>query len=448
MPDISFPRNFIWGAATSAYQIEGAVNGGGRGVSIWDTFSHTPGKVFNGDTGDTACDHYNRYKQDVSLMKELGLKGYRFSIAWPRVFPEGRGKCNPKGLDFYKALVEELLKNNIEPVATLYHWDLPQIFQDMGGWLNSDTVEYFAEYSSVVFKELGDMVDLWITQNEPMSTAFLGNFTGDYAPGLTDPAVAVQVSHNLLLSHAEVVRIYRQMNLKGHIGIAFNFYPIHPASESPEDMKTAIRVDGVLNRWFADPLFKGKYPEDILEIFSEKLGSPVIKPGDMELIAGNSVDFLGINYYSRLVVKGSQNDPLLGYEQINPEGSSYTGIGWEIYPRGLYEILLRVRQDYGNIPMYITENGAAFRDDNLVSGIIDDTDRIEYLQGHLFELWKAIKNGIDIRGYYLWSLMDNFEWEYGYSQRFGIIHVDYKTLERTWKKSAHWYRDVICENGF
>lgn len=448
MPSIVFPEDFMWGAATSSYQIEGAVAEDGRGPSIWDTFSHTPGKVHNGDTGDVACDHYHMYRQDVAIMRGLGLKGYRFSTAWPRIFPKGGGRANQKGIDFYKSLVEELLKNNIEPMATLYHWDLPQALQDKGGWKNRDTVKYFTEYAWTMFEALGDMVKLWITHNEPLCTAFLGNATGENAPGYTDPALALQVSHSLLLSHAEAVNVYKQENYGGKIGITINLYPIHPATQSAKDVETAKFVDGIFNRWFLDPVIKGVYPNDVLRVYKDRFKAPVIEPGDTELIADSEIDFLGVNYYTRNVVRYSEEDSLLGYEQINPEGVRYTGIGWEIYPEGLYEILNRIRKDYGNPTVYITENGAAFKDDRVVNGVIEDKDRIDYIKQHLIEVNKAIRDGASVKGYFLWSLMDNFEWADGYSQRFGIIHVDFNTLERTWKRSAYWYRDVINNNGF
>jgi len=449
---VSFPKDFIWGTATSSYQIEGASFEDGKGKSIWDTFSHTPGKVLNGDTGDTACDHYHRYKEDVMHMKQLGLKSYRFSISWPRVFPEGRGKVNQKGLDFYKALVEELLKNGIQPMATLYHWDLPQALQDRGGWDNRDTIGYFTDYADTIFRSLGDRVSLWITHNEPFCTSMLGNYTGENAPGYNDPALAVRVSHNLLLSHAETVALYRQSNMKGKIGITLILYPVHPLTQIPGDINAARRMDGVINRWFLDPVLKGRYPEDILEIYESELNSPDIREGDMEKIASNSIDFLGVNYYTRMVVKYSENDPLLGYEEVIPEGAVRTGIGWEIYPEGLYEMLSRIHNEYGQPEIFITENGAAY-DDKIVSdasggdGHIHDPERIKYLERHLMEVNRAIKEGVNVKGYYLWSLLDNFEWDYGYSQRFGIIHVDYKTQERRWKSSAYWYRDVIDKNG-
>lgn len=449
MKPLVFPEKFLWGAATSAYQIEGAVLEGGRGESIWDHFSHTPGKVLNGDTGDIACDHYRRYEQDIALMKELGIESYRFSTAWPRIFPDGRGKPNRKGIDFYQCLVECLLENEIEPMLTLYHWDLPQALQDRGGWNNRDTVEYFVEYAACMFDIFRDRVKLWVTQNEPMSSAYLGNALGEDAPGYTDFSLAAQISHHILLSHAKGVQAFRQSNMKDcKVGIVLNITPVTPASTSREDAQSAYLMDGVLNRWFMDPVLKGTYPDDTLEIFMGMLGAPKTKEGDMKLMAQNPLDFLGVNYYSRMVVKASDENQPFGYEQLNPEGSSYTDMDWEVYPEGLYEVLMRIKNEYGNPCVYITENGAAFKDELATDGMVKDNDRIEYLKHHLAQVHRAIQDGCSINGYYAWSLMDNFEWAYGYSKRFGLVHINYDTLERVPKESAYWYRDIIKENGF
>jgi len=447
MSKITFPKDFVWGAATASYQIEGAVTQDGRGESIWDRFSHTPGKVLNGDTGDVACDHYNRYKEDVQLMKELGLKGYRFSIAWPRIYPQGKGQVNQKGIDFYDSLVDELLKAGIEPAITLYHWDLPQTLQDMGGWDNRDVIDYFADYAFKMYDVLGDRVNKWITHNEPWVVAFVGNAFGEHAPGYKDYALAVRISHHLLLSHAKAVQAYRQSGSDGQIGITLNLTPVYPASDSPEDCEAAQFQDGFQNRWFLDPVFKGAYPEDILEFYQEKINAPVIQDGDMKLIADNSIDFIGINYYTRAVVKKGREAAFESIEHVHPEGT-YTEMGWEVYPKGLYDLLVRIHRDYNSPDIYITENGAAFKDDKSVEGRVDDQDRLEYLRSHFEAAHKAIQDGVRLRGYYVWSLMDNFEWAFGYSKRFGIVYVDYETLKRTPKKSALWYRDVIADNGF
>lgn len=449
MRKIAFPKDFIWGSATASYQVEGAVNQDGRGESIWDRFSHTPGKVLNGDTGDVACDHYNRYREDVQLMKELGLKGYRFSVAWPRIYPHGKGQVNQKGLDFYDSLVDELLKAGIEPIVTLYHWDLPQALQDMGGWDNRDVADYFAEYAFKMYDVLGDRVKKWITHNEPWVVAFLGNAFGQHAPGYRDFALAVRISHHLLISHAKAVQAYRQSGNDGggQIGITLNLTPVYPASDTVEDNQAVQFQDGFQNRWFLDPVFKGTYPEDMLGYYREKYDAPVIRPGDMELLANNPIDFLGINYYTRAVVKKGEQDGFDSVQQVQPEGK-YTEMGWEVYPQGLYDLLMRIHRDYNAPNIYITENGAAFKDDRIVDGTVDDQDRLEYLKGHFEAAYRAIQDGVNLKGYYVWSFMDNFEWAYGYSKRFGIVYVDYETLKRTPKRSALWYRDVIAENGF
>lgn len=449
MAKITFPEGFIWGTATASYQVEGAVNQDGRGESIWDRFSHTPGKVLNGDTGDVACDHYNRYRQDVQLMKELGLKGYRFSIAWPRIYPQGKGQVNQKGLDFYNSLVDELLKAGIEPIATLYHWDLPQALQDIGGWDNRDVTDYFAEYAFKMYNVLGDRVKKWITHNEPWVVAFLGNAFGEHAPGYRDFALAVRISHHLVVSHAKAVQAYRQSgnDRGGQIGITLNLTPVYPASDATEDREAAQFQDGFQNRWFLDPVFKGTYPEDMLAFYQERYGAPAIRPGDMELIKDNPIDFLGINYYTRAMVKKGEKDGYDSVKHVHPEGK-YTEMGWEIYPQGLYDLLMRVHKDYNAPNIYITENGAAFKDDKIVDGMVDDQDRLEYLKSHFEAAHRAIQDGVNLKGYYVWSFMDNFEWAYGYSKRFGIVYVDYDTLKRIPKKSALWYRDVIADNGF
>ncbi|MBC8062430.1 MAG: beta-glucosidase [Clostridiaceae bacterium] len=445
---MKFHENFVWGSATAAYQIEGAANEEGRGASIWDRFSHIEENIVNGDTGDVACDHYHRYKDDIKLMKEMGLKGYRFSISWSRIFPTGRGMVNQKGIDFYNSLVDELIKNGIEPAVTLYHWDLPQALEDIGGWGNRDTVDYFVEYATYMFKLLGDRVKKWSTHNEPWVAAFAGNLAGRHAPGNTDLKLAVQVSHHLILSHAKAVEVYKKLNHKdGKIGIVLDLHPIVPATDSKEDYDTSILVDGYQNRWFLDAVLKGKYPEDILKFYKEKLVDPVIMPGDMEIIAGNSMDYLGVNYYFRKVVKRSPHNKIFQFEEVKPEGAEYTEMNWEVYPRGLYDLLIRIKEEYNNPHIYITENGAAFKDDKIVNGVVDDEDRLRFLSGHFDEAYKAIEAGVKLDGYYVWSLMDNFEWALGYSKRFGLIFIDFKTQERIWKKSAIWYKGVIKNNG-
>lgn len=442
MADKRFPKGFRWGAATAAYQIEGAWNEDGKGESIWDRFSKTPNKVLHGDTGDVACDHYHRYQDDVQLMRELGLKAYRFSIAWPRIFPRGTGIVNQPGLDFYDRLVDTLLAADIEPFITLYHWDLPQALQDEGGWANRDTVSHFRNYAAEVSERLGDRVANWITHNEPWVASFLGYGFGGHAPGVKDFAVALKVAHHLLLSHGEAIQVLRENgDAKTCVGIALNLSPIHPATETDADREAAVRFDGNMNRWFLDPLFKGAYPEDMLAWYGEIL--PPIRPGDMACISAET-DFLGVNYYTRSVIKADPNDPQgLQIGTVKPENAEYTDMDWEIYPAGLYEILKRLHDDYGAPTLYVTENGAAFPDSVDEDGVVDDSPRRNYLREHFYWAHRAIEEGVNLVGYFVWSLLDNFEWSFGYSKRFGLIYVDYGTQCRTLKQSGMWYKKVI-----
>lgn len=449
MTHYPFPTHFVWGAATAAYQIEGGVQADGRGESIWDRFSHTPGMVAQGHSGDLACDHYHRYPQDIAIMKQLGLPAYRFSIAWSRIFPEGRGRLNQKGLDFYNRLVDALLQEGITPLITLYHWDLPQGLQENGGWDNRDTIDCFADYAACVFEALGDRVKQWITHNEPWVAAFAGHFQGRHAPGLSDLSLAVRVSHHLLLSHARAVQVFRNCrHHDGRIGITLNLYPMQPASDSAADQQAARLADGHHNRWFLDPALTGKYPQDLLELYTKTLGAPVIHPGDLELLAASPLDFLGVNYYFRKIITHSGVHPVLGFEAVQPEKAPFTAMNWEIYPQGLYDLLLRLNRDYHNPAIWITENGAAFADQRRREGIIADDDRLEFLKGHFAAAWRAIHDGVNLEAYYVWSLLDNFEWAHGYQKRFGLIGIDYQTQERIWKKSALWYKEVIANNGF
>lgn len=438
-----FPEDFVWGTATAAYQIEGAANEDGRGESIWDRFSHIPGNIWNNQNGDVACDHYHRYKEDVQILKELGVKGYRFSISWPRVIPDGTGKVNQKGIDFYDNLIDELLKQGIQPFVTLYHWDLPQALQYKGGWTNRDTTDYFAEYAQQMFEQYGDRVKYWITHNEPWCTAFLGHAIGVHAPGLKDFSAALLAAHNVLLSHGKAVKVFRELNIAGQIGITLNLTPAYPASEDEKDLRAAMVSDGFSNRWFLDPIFKGQYPEDMMKVFETFAKKPEIQEGDLKLISSN-IDFLGINYYTRNLVKYNPAAQF-GVETLKPEGQ-YTDMEWEVYPQGLYDLLVRIKKDYGDIDLYITENGAAFKD-VVENGQIEDIDRLDYLKKHFEKAAEAIKDGVKLKGYFVWSLMDNFEWAFGYSKRFGLIYVDYETQKRFWKKSALWYKDVIANNS-
>lgn len=432
---MKFPDDFVWGVATASYQIEGAAFEDGRGESIWDRFSKTPGKVLNGDTGDVACNHYHLYKEDVALIKNLGVDSYRFSIAWPRILPDGRGRVNQKGIDFYKRLIDELLQSGVSPAVTLYHWDLPQVLEDMGGWLSRDTAKYFADYAMVVFDELGDVVTSWITLNEPWCSAFLGYGNGEHAPGKKDFAAHLRAAHNLLLGHGLALQGYRQLNLAAEIGITLNLSPQYPASSSPEDLAAARKADGFQNRWYLDPIFKGSYPSDMEELLT--LVDPAIRPGDLGLISQPN-DFLGINFYSRGLIAADKD----GRPQGRKPERSVTAMGWEVYPEALYDLLVRVHRDYGPTRLYITENGAAY-EDHLENGQIKDKERQSYLEAHIAQCARAIESGVPLKGYFVWSLLDNFEWAFGYDRRFGIIYVDFETQERILKDSALWYRSFL-----
>lgn len=439
---IKFDRDFIFGAATSAYQAEGAVAEGGRTPSIWDIFSKTPGKTYEGQTGDTACDHYHRFREDVALMAQIGIDAYRFSISWPRIFPE-KGKYNPRGMEFYKNLVDELNKNGIKPTATLYHWDMPEwLYQMNGGWTSRDSVEWFKEYAAKVFEELGGSVRLWITHNEPQCSSYLGYGNGFHAPGHANMREALIAAHHILLSHGEAIKIFRDLNFKdSQIGIALNLIPAYPASDSGLDREAASRYDGFMNRWYLDPLLKATYPEDMKERYNYLFGeSDFIKAGDLEKISAK-IDFLGINYYMRQTVKFFLNSRL-NFEAVDHD-CERTSMEWEIFPDGLYNLILKFHKEYGNIPIFITENGAAFDDEVSTDGKIHDDKRIKYLREHLIRVGKLIEKVIDIRGYYVWSLIDTMEWTFGYTKRFGLIYVDYTTQKRIPKDSALWYRDLI-----
>jgi beta-glucosidase len=440
-----FPKDFLWGVATASYQIEGSVNKDGRKPSIWDTFSHIPGNTLNGDTGDVACDHYNRYKEDVALLKQYGIKTYRFSIAWPRIFPDGSGEPNEMGMQFYIDLVDELLANDIKPIVTLYHWDLPQALQEHGGWTNREIVDHFVTYANYVFDHLGDKVYQWITLNEPWVVAMLGYYTGEHAPGIKDLPTALDVVHHLFLAHGETVKLYRTKNLKAQIGITLNVCPKDPASDAPEDVEATERMHAFANSWYLEPIFKGTYPQNLVDWYKKKnIGLPNIQMNDMDTIS-QPIDFLGINYYTRAVVK--EGNDLFGAENIRPEGE-YTAMDWEVYPQGLYDILSRIHHDYNGPDIYITENGAAYDDVRTEDNHIHDKKRTTYLQEHFKAAHQAIQDGIALKGYYVWSFMDNFEWACGYSKRFGLTYIDYETQERIIKDSGLWYKQVIRNNAF
>jgi beta-glucosidase len=432
----SFPADFIWGAATASYQIEGAAQEDGRGESVWDRFCATPGKVRAGDTGTVACDFYHRYRDDVKLMNELGIDAFRFSIAWPRVLPSGRGAVNEKGLDFYDRLVDELLANEIEPFATLFHWDTPQALEDAGGWTDRATAEAFAEYAEVVAARLGDRVRHWITHNEPWVHAWIGYSHGIHAPGRTSETDAVAAAHHLLLSHGWAVDAIRRAASDAHVGITLNLAHAYPATDTPEDEAAAYRVDGEGNRWFLDPIFRGSYPADLLE--RNEIVAPFVQDGDFDAISA-PLDFLGVNNYFRFVVSaGAEGPRMVG----NPE-AQHTDMGWEVYPDGLYRLLVGVARDYAPPAIYVTENGAAFGDTRVHDGRVHDPERTSYLETYIGAVGKAVAEGAPVKGYFVWSLLDNFEWAEGYSKRFGIVYIDYPTLERVPKDSFYWYRDLI-----
>lgn len=443
---IEFPDDFTWGAATASYQIEGAVNDEGRGESIWDTFCTLPGKIDHGDTGAIACDHYYRYKDDVRLMKTIGLDAYRFSIAWPRVLPQGTGAVNPAGLDFYDHLVDELLAAEIEPWATLYHWDLPQALEDAGGWPDRRTMDAFLNYADVVTRRLGDRVKRWMTFNEPWVSAFKGYGDGEHAPGRADWRDYLRAAHHQLLAHARAVPVIRQnAGALAHVGIVLNLYHIDPASDSPEDRATAHRVDGFHNRWYLDALYTGAYPADMVALYGDLMAG--IDPHEMQEQLAVPGDFLGINYYFRMVVTHDEtmNGPVQ-FRQTSPPGE-YTAMDWEISPVSMYQKLMRVHRDYAPNAIYITENGAAF-EDAVLNNQVHDGRRTAFYQQYLAEAQRAIAEGVPLKGFFAWSLFDNFEWARGYSKRFGIAYVDFATQRRVLKDSGKWYGQVIRQNGF
>ncbi|MEF3355300.1 GH1 family beta-glucosidase [Paenibacillus sp. GYB006] len=442
MTIFQFPSDFKWGTATASYQIEGATQEDGRGTSIWDTFAKTPGKVFNGDNGDVACDSYHKYEEDIALMKELGIKTYRFSIAWPRIIPDGDGEINQKGLDFYHRFVDKLIENDIEPFCTLYHWDLPQALQDIGGWENRRTIDAFVKYSEVMFREFGGKIKYWLTFNEPWCIAFLSNFIGAHAPGNRDLQVSLNVGHGILVAHGKSVQKFRELGIDGKIGIAPNMEWAVPYSKNEADQAAADRHIAWFADWFLDPVFKGSYPQFMLDWFEAAGAKPDIQPGDMETIC-QPIDHLGINYYTMSVDRYNPDGGILQMEPLDM-GLVRTDIGWPVESRGLYEALHHL-QKYGNIDIYITENGACIND-GVENGEVKDFRRISYLQQHIVQVHRAISDGINLKGYMAWSLMDNFEWAEGYRMRFGLVHVDYRSLVRTPKESFYWYQNVIRNN--
>ena len=456
---LQFPAGFIWGASTAAYQIEGAASEDGRGRSIWDTFSHTPGKIADGTTGDVATDHYHRTARDVELMADLGLSAYRFSIAWPRIVPAGSGAVNQAGLDFYSRLVDGLLGRSIAPIVTLYHWDLPQALQDLGGWADRDTAERFAEYTAVVAGALGDRVPTFTTLNEPWCSAFLGHATGVHAPGMADNATALMAAHHLLLAHGRGVAALRAaLPSSAQVSITLNLAV--PRAASPADADAVRHVDAIANRLFLDPISRGAYPPDLLADTRHISDWAFVRDGDLEAISA-PIDFLGVNYYTPARIAAASDELAAQADQpagaalwpgsdlafAVPEPGPRTAMDWLIEPASFTELLVRIDRDYPGLPLVITDNGAAFDDVVEASGVIRDEDRIDYLRGHIAAVHSAIEQGADVRGYIVWSLLDNFEWSFGYDKRFGLVHVDYDTLERRPKDSASWYREVIAANG-
>lgn len=441
---LKFPDNFLWGAATSAYQIEGSPLADGAGASIWQRFVNTPGTIRDGDTGDVACDHYRRYKEDVELMKRIGLQAYRFSISWSRVIPQGRGAVNQQGLDFYDRLVDELLANGIKPLVTLFHWDLPVALDDQGGWLNRDIAEWFADYARVMFRKLDDRVESWATLNEPWVVADQGYLHGMLAPGHRNKYEAPIAAHNLMRAHGAAVKAYREEG-RHQIGLVVNLEPKYPASLDPADQDAAACGHAYMNGQFLDPLFLGRYPDKMKDVYGDAW--PDWPAQDLELIA-QPVDFLGINYYTRSVTRNDPHGYPVRAAPVRQTQATYTETGWEVFAQGLGDILQWVAKRYGNPPVYVTENGSAFFDPPVAEGgRVNDPLRVSYLQKHLRAVHGAIEAGVDVRGYCAWSLLDNLEWAHGFSKRFGIVHVNFETQERTLKDSAYFYREVIATNG-
>ncbi len=444
MPNLIFPKDFIWGVSSSAYQIEGAWNEDGKGPSVWDWFSHLPGKTARGENGDTACDHYHRWKEDLDLLKNLGVGAYRFSISWSRVIPEGRGKVNQAGLDFYSRLVDGLLERGIEPYPTLYHFDLPLALHKKGGWPQRETAEAFGEYSAAVAARLGDRVTWWITLNEPMIVALLGYLTGTHAPGTRNPGSFATAAHHLLLAHGEAVRAIRSASPRpARIGIALNLSPAYPERDRDADRKAAAVFDVLANRIALDPILRGSYPPELWRRFGPF--APKIRAGDLKQIA-EKIDFLGINYYTRHIIADRWWIPFMGGMMVRPKQGEFSPM-WEIYPSGLQEIVERVWNDYKPPMILVTENGVPVPDAPDSAGAVDDPRRKSYLARHLQKLHGTVGKQIPVKGYFVWSLTDNFEWDLGYAMRFGLIHIDFATLKRTPKSSFHWFSEVIAQNG-
>ena len=434
-------RDFLWGVATSAYQVEGAVDAAGRSPSVWDTFCRVPGAIDNADTGDVACDHYHRWPEDVALLRRLGVDAYRFSVAWPRVLPDGTGRPNAAGLAFYDRLVDAVLANGIEPFVTLYHWDLPQVLQDAGGWPRRDTAAAFADYAATVATALGDRVSHWCTVNEPLCVAWIGHLEGRMAPGEQDLTRAVAASHHVLLGHGLATEAVRaSARLPATVGIVCNLSPCEPATDRAEDVAAAVRADGHTNRWWLDPLYGRGYPDDMLRTYGI---APPVRDGDLERIA-TPTEFLGVNYYFRVVVVDDPDGPAPFARQVPVPGSRETAMGWEAYAAGLEQLLVRVDADYGPARIFVTESGAAWPDKVTEAGTVEDKERTDYLEQHIEACVAAAARGVPVAGYFVWSLLDNFEWAYGYDKRFGLVHVDYATQRRTVKASGYRYAEIIA----
>jgi beta-galactosidase len=442
-----FLDDFVWGAATASYQIEGAYDEGGRGETIWDRFCTIPGNILNGDDGKIACDHYHRYQEDIDLMKSMGLKAYRFSIAWSRILPDGKGEINQEGLNFYVKLVDALLLAGIEPYITLYHWDLPQKLQNIGGWTNPDMPKYFLKYSKILFEALGAKVKHWITLNEPYCAAFLGNYEGRHAPGLTDFSSALLTAYYMYVGHGLAVEEFRKSVPDGKIGITLNLMGRLPLTEEPKDIDASVIADGYLNRWFLDPIMYGKYPCDMMDFYKSK---GVVLPEFEEehlLLISQKLDFIGLNYYNDFYVTADEHKWPLGFRIENPKFVPVNDRGWPVTEQGFFNMLVRMKEEYGINNIYITENGTSFPDVVSLEGKVEDSGREDYLKRHIKVMHEAIEKGVNVKGYFQWSLYDNFEWGFGYSSRFGIVFVDFNTQERIIKESGHWYSQVIKDNS-
>lgn len=439
-----FPKGFIWGTASASYQIEGAWDEDGKCESIWDRFSHTPGHILGDENGNVACDFYHRFREDIALMKKLGHKAFRFSLSWPRIFPNASGRPNASGIAFYRSICEALHEQGLASVVTLYHWDLPQYLQDRGGWANREIVSQFADFADTMYKELGDLADYWITLNEPMCVAFLGYGNGEHAPGIKDYPTAYACTHHLLLAHGAAVQRYRATGLKAPIGITLNMSAVYPATSKPEDLAAAER-ETAYQHIFSDPVYTGRYPVNLLEYLSAKMPLPVIQEGDMDLIS-QKLDFFGLNTYSPTFVVADDSAWPLGLRAVK-QVNKQTARAWEVYPKGMYDLLMDVHTRYGGLPVFITENGAACIDWVNVRGEVEDPNRIEYLETYLDAVHQAIEAGVPVMGYMVWCFSDNFEWSFGTQSRFGLVYLDFATQARIPKKSAYWYQALIERNG-